>query len=378
MKTKKPQPKPIPIRTYVYSISILIFFILILNLMYRTNTVFANTYSNLAYPYFVRIVGTLCSLVPFSVFEAFILLLIAGLLGTLGRLLYLLIKYHNRQYIFLFYHQLKKSLLNLVCLTLSLILIYSLTCGINYYRLSFSTSSNIKTGTYTEEQLNALANLLIRQGNEYVSSIDLDENGHFTIDKIHAGSLAVSAMTALSLDYPCLTDYYPEPKPVFFSKLMSYGNITGIYSPFTAEANYNNDVPDLEKPYVMCHELSHLSGFMQEEEANFIAYLACIKSDSADFGYSGTVNVLITVLNQVYSVLGTESYEDLVAKMDPQILTDLKVQNEYWSQFDTPVAKAANQVNNSYLQSNGQEDGVQSYGRVTDLLLSYYEDQLTE
>ena len=32
-------------------------------------------------------------------------------------------------------------------------------------------------------------------------------------------------------------------------------------------------------PFTTCHELSHLRGFMQEEEANFIGFLACVNAD---------------------------------------------------------------------------------------------------
>ena len=46
-------------------------------------------------------------------------------------------------------------------------------------------------------------------------------------------------------------------------------------------------MPYYNIPHTICHELSHLKGFMREDEANFIGYLACIGSDSPDFRYSG-------------------------------------------------------------------------------------------
>ena len=47
----------------------------------------------------------------------------------------------------------------------------------------------------------------------------------------------------------------------------------------------------------------------------------------------------------------------------------------YWAQFEGPVAQAASTMNDTYLKANGQQDGVKSYGKVTDLLLSYYKQQ---
>lgn len=43
--------------------------------------------------------------------------------------------------------------------------------------------------------------------------------------------------------------------------------LCGVYSPFTVEANYNGDMPDYNVPHTLCHELSHLKGFMREDEA---------------------------------------------------------------------------------------------------------------
>lgn len=58
---------------------------------------------------------------------------------------------------------------------------------------------------------------------------------------------------------------------------MSYLDISGIYCPFTFEANVNVHMNDVLIPVTMCHELSHLSGYMREDEANFIAFWRACK-----------------------------------------------------------------------------------------------------
>ena len=45
-------------------------------------------------------------------------------------------------------------------------------------------------------------------------------------------------------------------------------------------------------PFTICHELAHLKGYIYEDEANFIAFMACINSDNLFFQYSGYLNVL--------------------------------------------------------------------------------------
>ncbi len=66
------------------------------------------------------------------------------------------------------------------------------------------------------------------------------------------------------------------------------------------EANYNGHMPEMDIPSTVCHELSHLKGFMREDEANFIAYLACRQSDSAAFRYSGALLAYIYSGNALY------------------------------------------------------------------------------
>lgn len=385
-KSKHNEIKFINCKAYILAIGILLFFLLAFNIMYRVSTVFATGYSQNVYPYWVRSLGYLCSAAPFSVFELLIVIAICLLLFCIVKLIVLLCKYHKKAVRFRFWYYLKKYMLNLVCIVLVCLLVYSLTCGVNYYRIPFSVSANIKTKEHSTKDLKSLCRLLVEDANKYSEEIPLDEDGFFTIDNINLADTAAIAMEELSLKYPCLSDYYPDAKPIFFSKIMSYMNICGIYSPFTIEANYNNDITDTEIPFTICHELSHLSGFMREDEANFIAYLGCMESDAIEFRYSGTLLALIYVSNQVYENCEWEEYDEIMSDLSIQASKDLDRQNLYWMEYeeklqeftiaDKTIADISSDVNNVYLQTNGQADGVQSYDRVTDLLLTYYEDEL--
>ncbi len=385
-KSDKKELKFINYKAYIITIASLAVFLLAINLMYRNSTVFATEYSNNVYPYIVKVLGFVFSIVPFSVFELLIIVAIGGLLFFLGKLIYLLIKYHTKSTRFYFLYHFKKYLLNLICIVLVCLCVYSLTCGINYYRIPFSTCANFKLKTHSKEELKALCSILVEDANKYSQLIATDDDHIFSLDDVDTRTTAAVAMENLSVKYPCLSDYYPKAKPILFSPVMSYQNICGIYSPFTIEANYNNEMTDLEKPFTICHELSHLSGFMREDEANFIAYLGCMESDNVEFKYSGTVMALIYVSNQVYSNCGSKEYNEIMGKLDKQILRDLNHQSNFWREYeekrqkftiaDKTVADISSDINNSYLQSNGQTDGVKSYDRVTDLLLAYYENDL--
>ena len=46
--------------------------------------------------------------------------------------------------------------------------------------------------------------------------------------------------------------------------------IDGLYFPFSMEANYNDTMSIMNKPFTMCHELAHTHGYIFEDEANFL------------------------------------------------------------------------------------------------------------
>ena len=76
-------------------------------------------------------------------------------------------------------------------------------------------------------------------------------------------------MKGLADEYPQFKSWYPYPKPLIHPRLLSVQQLTGVYSPFTVEANYNSEIPAYNIPHTICHELSHLKGYMREDEANF-------------------------------------------------------------------------------------------------------------
>ena len=78
-------------------------------------------------------------------------------------------------------------------------------------------------------------------------------------------------------EFPYLEMHYSKTKPIKISKLFLRLQITGIYSPFTSEANVNILIPYTSVAYTIAHEMAHKIGIAYEDEANFIAYLACSK-----------------------------------------------------------------------------------------------------
>ncbi|XCP85016.1 DUF3810 domain-containing protein [Roseburia hominis] len=270
--------------------------------------------------------------------------------------------------------------LNFLIFASSLFLSYTLCCGINYGHDSFSESADFQISSYSAEELASLCDYLTGEVNRLAPQMKRDSDGVAIIKgEKHSEipSKAREAMTNLGTIFPEMAGYYPLPKPLMFSYILSIQNLTGVYSPFTIEANYNSDMTDYNQPFTACHELSHLRGFMQEEEANFLAFLACIYAEDASFQYSGYLSGWLYASNQLYHA-DPDAYETIRGKLDQNALADLRANDAFWSDYDGQVAEVAGQVNDNYLKANGQSDGVASYDRMVDLMMAYYTQGLEE
>ena len=192
----------------------------------------------------------------------------------------------------------------------------------------------------------------------------------------HAGRTGQRAMENLGQRYRRLSGHYPYPKPILNTWILSVQQTTGVYSPFTVEANYNRDIAYYDIPFTICHELSHLRGYMQEEEANFIGVLATIGADDLYFNYSGYVSAWVYAGNALARIDST-AFATLYSRINTRTRQDMLYNNAYWQQFEGKPAEAHEQLNDAYLKMQGQATGVHSYGHVTDLMLEYFAENGT-
>ena len=339
----------------------------ILTIIAKNNPIYAEYYSVNIYSFFVKTLGFFSSVSDKSAAELIIIALIIAIITLTVVTITESIKYQTWEYI-------KKYISGLVSFFSLIYFLFVLLCGINYYRYEFTYHSGLEIKDSSKQELIKLCETLTEDANEYRARLSTDNSGTAKLldDNFHDSSQrAENAMNRLSEEYKILEGNFSAPKAVRNSKVMSYLGITGVFFPFTFEANVNVHIPPYQLPSVMLHELVHLRGFMREDEANFVSYLASIKSGYDDFYYSGTMLALTHSMNVLYS----EDYNEFVRLYNlysEDVRKDMEFSRRYWKQFETKVADVADKVNDTYLKANNQHDGVRSYGRMVDLLLAYY------
>ncbi len=243
----------------------------------------------------------------------------------------------------------------------------------NYARQPLGSSIGLDTSPASVDELYSVCKTLATKAVGLRQQVNTDEEGVYSYSK----NISMKQTSILYDDaaketgYDFLSGSFGQAKAVTYSEGLSQANITGVYFPFTAEANLNINVPDLFFATAAVHEAAHQRGFAREDEANFLAYYVTSFSDEPGTEYSGTMLALVNSMNKLYAE-NEELYEAVREMYSDGMNTDLASYRDYWQDYQGKASEVSEKVNDSYLKTNMQQDGVKSYGRMVDLLIGLW------
>ncbi len=335
---------------------------LVLQFLSRRMPGFAEWYAGVIYPGILRLLGGISSLFPYALDECLIYLLIAGAVFGAVRGIRRIRRKETGAAVWC--AGVLRLLLKAGILWLFL---FTVTCGINYHRTPFSKLAGLPAEPSTVEELEELCLWLTGQIEEVSRNTLVQEDGLTALPEALAEKTR-DAMAELGNVYPELGGWYPKAKPVLSWKVLSLEFLEGVFGPYTMEAHYNPDIPAYNQPAVLCHELSHLKGFMREDEANYIAYLACMGSEDPNLKYSALLLAYTHSINALFKA-DRERFAAVRGQLCEQAERDYAYHRAYWAQYEGPVSELSDKINDTYLRVNAQQEGSRSYGRMVDLLL---------
>jgi len=144
-----------------------------------------------------------------------------------------------------------------------------------------------------------------------------------------------------------------------------WAGVDGMVNPFGLEVIANPDLLPFERPFVAAHEWSHLAGYADEAEANFVGWLTCVRA-SGSHQYSGWFYLYWQISGEV----NAEERGRLNAALADGPRRDVNAVIARLRRGQIPVLQRASwQVYDKYLKANRVEAGVRSYGEVVTLLL---------
>jgi len=253
----------------------------------------------------------------------------------------------------------------------ALYLAFVILWGLNYRRPPFAALAGMDTRPATIAELSAVCERLIDESNRMREGLPEDAEGVARLADGRSGALrrVAAGYREAGRSQPVLEGPSAPAKPVVISTALSYLGISGIFCPFTGEANVNMTLPDPDVPFAASHELAHARGFAREDEANYLGYLACTRHPDADFRYSGLLAASVYAMNALVRV-DREAHARLDARRAPDVRRDLAALRAWAERYRGPAERVSQVVNNVYLKSQGEKEGVRSYGRMVDLLIA--------
>ena len=374
------------VKPYWIAIIIIFCLIVLLNLLACIRT-FCDFYTDNVYGIISDILGEIMDIFPFAAGEILMYLMAFLVFLTIVFAILLLFLRKKEKYKIFSLKYMKGMLLLFLCV----VLIYTLNWIIPFRS---SVLSDEKLGrksyvrSYNIEELQTLRNYLVEKLNETSEMVERDEEGHLIYRDYNTVNKEIEAsMKTLGNEYPRLKGYYPDIKKALCSSALEWMNIGGYNYPYTMEATYNKYITKLYYPSLYAHEISHHHGYYQENEANFLSYLGCIKSDDSFVRYSGYIDAVYYVdeayFEALLSAVGEKEAWNIYKKqpkIKEQVINDeIEASKEAKERYDSeshPMEKlstAANDVSQKGWETQETLLEGNYYDDVVGLLLYYYD-----
>lgn len=243
-----------------------------------------------------------------------------------------------------------------------LYLAFLIMWGFNYRRVPLAAKLAYDSGRVSPAAAADAGRVAIAELNRlYAPS---HASGWATADVIDPGLAGAFAETerllgARRLATPAL------PKLTILQPYFQRAGVSGMTDPYFLETLIDRTLLPFERPYVVAHEWAHLAGYADEGEANFVAWLTCVRAREPE-QYSAWLAL----------------YDDLVRSAAPRdraalrgaladgVRADLRAVNDRLRRNISPaLATAGWRAYDRYLKANRVAEGNASYDTVVRLML---------
>jgi hypothetical protein len=310
-------------------------------------------YSSSSYLAWQPWVTTASNAVPFAVFDLGFAAVVAGWLAALivdrgrGRRPWLRV--------------VVRAVVRTVVWGAALYLLFLVAWGLNYRRVPLSGKLRFDASAVTPAAARALATTAIAR----LDALHDDAHAAAWSDREMRARLADAfagaerTLGATRLAAP------GRPKRTIFDLYFRRAGVSGMTDPYFLETMLAGDLLPFERPFVIAHEWSHLAGYADESEANFVGWIACLRG-AAPLEYSAW----ISLYGDIVRAVPAGDRAALVARLDPGPRADLRAMVERSARHVSPViATAGWSVYDRYLKANRVEAGTASYAAVVRLML---------
>lgn len=223
--------------------------------------------------------------------------------------------------------------------------------GLNYHRPPLSTKLQLDSGRSSSAALQEFTRHAAAEMNRLHS---LAHTEGYNEDRIRAEAAERVRRVVSIIDNSNWTAAHRIKVSKLANPWMHAAGVDGVFNPLAHEPVITNTLLDIERPFIISHELAHVRGYPDEGDANVIALFATLMSRDTRFEYSGWINLWL--------YLRTPEADKL---LDPGPRQDLQ------RIFDRARSEEVHWINDFqrglldwFLKVNSVEQGVRSYSRV--------------
>ncbi len=329
-------------------VSTLLLGLLVLSFFFR-NEGLMDAYTSYIFIPYQQIRSSVFNGIGISIGDIVYVLLALLLLVSLIRLLFFLIRWPKKKL------KLGKLLRRSIISLLLLYLCYFYSWGANYARHPVWAPLQGDT-SWNRAKLEALNDILVQELNELA-----DDTLVYSFRKTNAILGAIYKRASDKM----LPDLWV--KPSLFGDWMFYLGIQGYYNPLTGEAHVAKSLPAFMWPFVIAHEMAHQTGVAAEGEANFIAYVICVKSGDPVLQRSAYLNLFLYANREL-----SRKDEELAAQKKFALHTSIQALlwelEEHRKKYKSSFSKFSLGIYNWMLQQQGQDKGLRSYADISRLV----------
>lgn len=311
-------------------------------------------YSTSLYPHLQSLLTPASNHAPFALFDALIAVVAGGWLLAVG----LDIFRYRRQWARLAGRVAWRTVVWIA----ALYVLFLLTWGLNYRRERLSSKLQFDATAISADAARSVA----------VVSVN-------ALNALHGRAHSVGWAPFGSIE-PSLADAFGKvqedlgarsrfvvsrPKATVLDLYFRRAGVAGMTNPYFLETLVERDLLPFERPFVVAHEWSHLAGFADESEANFVGWLTCLRGSIPE-QYSGW----LFLYDELAGAVGRGDRSALAEQLAPGPRADLQaVAQRLQRQISPAVSAAGWRVYDRYLKANRVEAGARSYAEVVRLVL---------
>jgi len=321
-------------------------------------------YSNRVFPILQPVLTGASNLFPFALFD---LLLVGGPIGVVVIVLRDIRLVRRRvasaavPVMATWLALARRALLRLAVLASVAYLLFLLVWGLNYRRVPLQDKLQFDATRVSGDAAVQLARQSVERVNALHASAHRDGwLGSAVIDPVLADAFdRARRQLALPGARP------GRPKRTLLDPYFRRVGVAGMTDPFFLETLVATDLLPFERPAVIAHEWGHLAGVADEGDANFLAWLTCLRGGPAH-QYSGWLSLFSDVAN----ALQPSALREVGASLAAGPRADLEAVRDRLLRHVNPAMSAAGwQVYDRYLKANQVDQGTASYAAVVRLVL---------